>query len=215
MSFFITFEGIEGSGKSTQLRLLQDHLLRLGHQVVATREPGGCAISDCIRSLLLAPDSGAIIPRAELLLYSAARAQHVAEIIRPALRQGKIVLCDRFSDATIVYQGVGRGLDGNQLAAINRFASDGLSPDMTLLLDYPIEAGLLRARTRNQEGGLEAESRFEQESMAFHRRIRKGYLDLFAEEDRFHVIDARGNRESVAERIAIAVDQFLARRRSA
>jgi len=215
MSFFITFEGIEGSGKSTQLRLLQDHLLRRGHQVVATREPGGCAISDSIRRLLLAPGNSAIVPRAELLLYSAARAQHVAEIIRPALRQGKIVLCDRFSDATMVYQGVGRGLDVNQLAAISRFASDGLTPDMTLLLDYPIEAGLHRARTRNQARGLEAESRFEQESMDFHRRIRQGYLDLSAEGDRFQVIDARGNRESVAERIAIAVDHFLARRRSA
>jgi dTMP kinase len=215
MSFFITLEGIEGSGKTTQLLRLQEHLRTLGHKVAVTREPGGCRISDAIRSLLLDPGNDAIAPHTELLLYSAARAQHVAEFIIPALEQGKIVLCDRFADATTVYQGAGRGLDMTQLEAINRFASRGLVPDMTLLLDYPVEDGLHRARARNHNGNLESEGRFELESLGFHQRIRQGYLDLAAREERFRVIDALGDEDAVAERIINAVDQFLASRRSA
>ena len=129
MSFFITLEGIEGSGKTTQMLRLQEHLRSLGRPVAVTREPGGCRIADVIRTLLLDPGNDSIAPHTELLLYSAARAQHVAEFIRPALKQGKIVLCDRFADATTVYQGAGRGLDMAQLEAINRFASQGLVPE--------------------------------------------------------------------------------------
>lgn len=215
MSFFITFEGIEGSGKSTQLRYLEDHLRARGYKVAVTREPGGCKISDAIRSLLLDPGNDSIAPQTELLLYSAARAQHLADFILPTLQQGQMVLCDRFADATTVYQGAGRGLDMAQLEAINRFASRGLVPDMTLLLDYPVEEGLHRAKTRNLSADLESEGRFELESIDFHRRVRQGYLDLAAGEERFVVIDALGDEKSVAKRIITAVDLFLASRRSA
>jgi dTMP kinase len=215
MSFFITLEGIEGSGKTTQLLRLQEHLRSLGLPVSVTREPGGCRIADVIRTLLLDPGNDSIAPHTELLLYSAARAQHVAEFIRPALKQGKIVLCDRFADATTVYQGAGRGLDMAQIESINRFASQELVPDLTVLLDYPVEEGLHRARTRNHCGNLESEGRFELESIDFHRRIRQGYLDLAAREERFRVIDALGDEDSVSKRISTTVDLFLASRRSA
>lgn len=210
MSFFITFEGIEGSGKTTQLRYLQKHLQTLGYQTVTTREPGGCPISDTIRTLLLSPENSTMASHTELLLYSAARAQHVVEFIRPALAEGKIVLCDRFADATTVYQGAGRGLDMTQLETINRFATDGLTPDMTLILDYPVEEGLQRARARNRSDNLESEGRFELEALAFHQRIRQGYLNLAAQEDRIHIIDALDDVDTVAERISSAVDDFLA-----
>lgn len=214
MSFFITFEGIEGSGKTTQLRHLLDHLRNSGLQAVATREPGGCPISDTIRALLLDPLSDKMTSRTELLLYSASRAQHVAEFIRPALANGKIVLCDRFSDASTVYQGAGRGLDKEQLETINAFAANGLVPDLTLLLDYPAESGLQRARARNEAENLESESRFEQETLAFHRRIRQGYLDLAEREKRVHIIDALGSENTVAKRISTAIDGFLENWRS-
>lgn len=215
MSYFITFEGIEGSGKTTQLLHLMDHLEARGYRTVATREPGGCSISNTIRTLLLDPENNQMTARTELLLYSAARAQHVVEFIRPALAEGKIVLCDRFSDATTVYQGEGRGLDSKQLEAINRFAADGLAPDLTLLLDYPAEQGLMRARQRNRAVNLESEGRFELETLIFHQRIRQGYIDLAEHEQRFHIIDATGAEKVVAKRIAVAVDGFLASRSSA
>ena len=210
MSLFITFEGIEGSGKTTQLRYLQKHLQTLGYQTVTTREPGGCPISDTIRTLLLSPENSTMASHTELLLYSAARAQHVVEFIRPALAEGKIVLCDRFADATTVYQGAGRGLDMTQLETINRFATDGLTPDMTLILDHPVEEGLRRARARNRSDNLESEGRFELEALTFHQRIRQGYLNLAAQEDRIHIIDALDDVDTVAERISSAVDDFLA-----
>lgn len=215
MSFFITFEGIEGSGKTTQLLLLLKYLQALGYSTVATREPGGCPISNAIRTLLLDPENVKMASRTELLLYSAARAQHVVEFIQPSLAAGAIVLCDRFSDATTVYQGAGRGLNMQQLKAIDSFASDGLVPDLTLLLDYPAEAGLQRARARNHSGNLESEGRFELEALAFHQRIRQGYLDLAEREERVHIIDALGDEEMVAKRINSVVDSFLASRRSA
>jgi dTMP kinase len=214
MSFFITIEGNEGSGKSTQLRRLLEHLQAQGHATVATREPGGCRLSEAIRSLLLNPENENMAPQTELLLYSAARAQHVEEFIRPALRAGKVVLCDRFSDATTVYQGAGRGLDMVQLEAINSVATNGLTPDMTLFLDYPVEAGLLRAINRNQSDELEAEGRFEMESLTFHQRIHEGYLKLAASHKRFRIIDALGDADIVAKRITQVVDNFLASRKA-
>jgi dTMP kinase len=214
MSLFITFEGIEGSGKTTQLRRLQKHLKALGYQAVVTREPGGCPISDIIRTLLLNPANNNMAPSTELLLYCASRAQHVVEFILPALKEGKIVLCDRFSDATTVYQGAGRGLDMKQLEAINHFATEGLTPDLTLLLDFPAEAGLERARRRNHNDNLESEGRFELEALDFHQRIRQSYLDLANSEERFQIIDALGNENVVAKRVIAAVDRFLANRRS-
>lgn len=215
MPFFITFEGIEGSGKTTQMRHLHKHLQELGYQTVVTREPGGCSISDTIRALLLDPENVDMASRTELLLYSAARAQHVDECIRPALKAGKVVICDRFSDATTIYQGAGRGIDMKQLEEINNFATSGLTPDLTLLLDYPVEEGLQRARNRNDNESLEAEGRFELEALSFHRRIREGYLELASREERFHVIDALGDEFNVSRRIRSAVDRFLAIRSSA
>jgi dTMP kinase len=215
MSLFITFEGIEGSGKTTQLRRLQKHLKALGYQAVVTREPGGCPISDIIRTLLLNPANNNMAPSTELLLYCASRAQHVVEFILPALKEGKIVLCDRFSDATTVYQGAGRGIDMTQLEAISTFTTDGLVPDLTLLLDFPAEEGLKRAITRNSSDKTESEGRFEMEALSFHKRIRQGYLDLAAKEERFHVVDALGDEECVARRIIATVDTFIDSRRSA
>lgn len=211
MSLFITFEGIEGSGKSTQLLRLLEHLQSRNYPVVATREPGGCRISDSIRALLLDPENSSMAPQTELLLYAAARSQHIMEFIRPALNAGKIVLCDRFSDATTVYQGAGRGLDRAKLDAINDFATDGLTPALTLLLDYPVETGLQRARARNHSAEMESEGRFELEDFAFHQRIRQGYLELAKHDKRFHIINAFGDMDSVAERINVAVDCLLLR----
>ena len=210
MSLFITFEGVEGSGKSTQIRLLHQHLVDNGVPVLMTREPGGCPIADAIRAILLDPANQEMTARTELLLYAAARAQHVEQLIRPALAAGKTVLCDRFIDATTAYQGGGRGLDAALITRLNTVATDGLTPDLTLLLDFTAEEGVERARRRNQQGNQLDEGRFELETFAFHRRVRQGYLELAAREERFRVIDASGSAAQVAARIAAAVDLFLA-----
>jgi dTMP kinase len=207
MSLFITFEGIEGCGKTTQIRLLAERLRRSGLKVLATREPGGCPIADAIRSILLHPGSSALVPRAELLLYAAARAQHVDEVIRPALSGGSLVLCDRFIDASVAYQGGGRGLDPSLIASLNTLATDGILPNLTLLLDMPAEEGLLRARRRN--ASAPEEDRFERENLDFHRRVRSSYLQLARQHERFMVIDATGSVEAVAERIGAAVEAVL------
>ncbi|BCR05133.1 thymidylate kinase [Desulfuromonas versatilis] len=212
MSLFITFEGIEGCGKTTQISHLADYLRQLGHSVVTTREPGGCAIADAIRNILLNPDNKGLVPRAELLLYAAARAQHVDEVVRPALNSGAVVLCDRYSDATLAYQGYGRGLDNALICHLNELASGGLVPRLTLLLDMPAADGLGRANRRNTEQDNAQESRFEMESLLFHQRIRQGYLELAQrDQQRFRVIDARGGIEEVALRIRQAVDPLLSR----
>lgn len=204
MTRFITFEGTEGCGKSTQIRLLADHLSQQGHHVCTTREPGGCPISDEIRRILLDPASEGMDPVTELMLYAAARAQHVAEVIRPALQRGEIVLCDRFSDATLTYQGYGRGLNIEQIQSLNRMATDSLTPDLTLLLDITLETGLERAVSRNSLDN-NSEGRFELEELAFHQRVRDGYLTLASQEERFRVISAEGSIDDVAERIRHAV----------
>lgn len=207
MSLFITFEGIEGCGKTTQIRLLAERLRRSGLEVLVTREPGGCPIADAIRSILLHPGSSALVPRAELLLYAAARAQHVDEVIRPSLTRGTLVLCDRFIDATVAYQGGGRALDPSLIASLNSLATDGLLPDLTLLLDMPAEEGLQRARRRN--ASTPEEDRFEREDLDFHRRVRNEYLKLARQHDRFMVIDAAGPVDAVAERIGTVVEAVL------
>lgn len=207
MSLFITFEGIEGCGKTTQIRLLAERLRRSGLDVLVTREPGGCPIADAIRSILLHPGSSALVPRAELLLYAAARAQHVDEVIRPALALGKQVLCDRFIDATVAYQGGGRALDPSLIASLNSLATNGLVPDLTLLLDMPAEEGLQRARQRNTS--TPEEDRFEREDLDFHRRVRNKYLQLARQHERIMVIDATGEVDAVAERIGNAVESVL------
>ena|ERR1700756_4687854 len=197
---FITFEGIEGSGKTTQLRRLA---ARMANAVV-TKEPGGTPLADRIRAILL--DSGSHLdPLAELFLFAASRRQHVVEVIRPALQRGATVLCDRFTDSTLAYQGFGRLLDLDRLRALNAWATDSLAPDLTLLFDLPEAAGLSRARSRNAEAAHD-EGRFEAEELRFHQRVREGYLALaVAEPERFAVIDADGGIDEVYARVEAAL----------
>ncbi len=192
---FITLEGIEGSGKSTQLRNLAERI----PNALATKEPGGTPTADRIRAILL--DTGATIdPVAELFLFAASRRQHVMEVIRPALAAGQVVLCDRFTDATLAYQGFGRRLDLDRLRWLNDWATDSLRPGLTLIFDLPEEVGLQRARSRNSSAPVD-EGRFEQEDLRFHRRVREGYLTLAASEpDRYAVIDAAGTPDGVLAR---------------
>ena len=210
MALFITFEGIEGCGKTTQLRLLAADLERRGYEVIATREPGGCPIGDAVRRILLDPENNAMVPRAELLLYAAGRAQHVEEVIRPALAAGRIVLCDRYIDATAAYQGFGRGLPGEMIDGLNTLAVSGLVPDLTFLLDLPVEEGLGRAVERNAATALQ-EDRFERESLKFHQRVREGYLSIARRESRFRIIDAGGTTQQVAARIIPEAEGVLLR----
>lgn len=216
MACFITFEGIEGCGKTTQIRLLAESLQQSGKEVLLTREPGGCPIADKIRSILLDADNSAMTPKAELLLYAAARAQHSDEVIRPALAGGKIVLCDRFTDATSAYQGCGRGLDQGLISDLNAIATGGCVPDLTVLIDCPVELGLERAMARIEAGSAAdrnhlREERFERESLEFHQRVRDGYLRLAATHtDRFIVIDGSAPITTIAATICKAVSQRIA-----
>lgn len=211
MPCFITFEGIEGCGKTTQIRLLANTLQESGEKVLLTREPGGCPIADKIRAILLDAKNSAMTPKAELLLYAAARAQHIDEIIKPALNNGFIVLCDRFTDATVAYQGFGRGLDHGLINGLNETATAGCKPDLTILIDCPVETGLGRAIARIEAGTAAdsshlREERFERESLQFHQRVRNGYLSLAAlDTDRLIVIDGTEAVEVVAENVFRAV----------
>ena len=203
---FITFEGIEGCGKSTQINLLAARLQQSGQKTVLTREPGGCPIADQIRSILLDASNSAMVPMAELMLYAAARAQHLTEVIHPALADGSIVLCDRFSDATRAYQAFGRGIDRQTIETLNTLACGELSPHLTLLLDCPVEIGLGRAKQRIEASTGPREERFELESLAFHQRVRDGYLKLAAEKpERFVIIDATASPKQVSEVITTSV----------
>jgi dTMP kinase len=208
VSLFITFEGIEGSGKSTQLRALASHLRESGRDVVETREPGGTSAGGAIRSLLLAAEPAPLTPRAELFLYCADRTQHVSEVIRPALAAGRLVLCDRFSDSTIAYQGYGRGVDLGVLRALDTQARDGVWPHLTFLFDCPVAAGLARARGRGHGG-----DRFEAETLAFHERVRAGFQALAREEPaRFCVLDAAAPIERVHGEVVDETERRLAAR---
>jgi dTMP kinase len=199
MRRFVTFEGSEGCGKTTQVRLAAAWLAEQGVSVLATAEPGGTPLGARIRELLLNRGPIAIGAEAELLLFAAARAQHVRETILPALAAGKWVLCDRFCDATLAYQGFGRGLDTGVIRSLNGFSALSLLPEKTLLLDIAPEAGLVRARRRTEGIRPEAaEDRFEQEELSFHRRVREGYLALAAQEPgRFAVIDGAADVDTV------------------
>ncbi|MDP9169540.1 MAG: dTMP kinase [Acidobacteriota bacterium] len=198
---FITFEGMDGCGKTTQMRLLAAALREQGRHVVETVEPGGTEIGRQIRRILLDPANGEIHARTELLLYFASRAQNVEQVIRPALGSGHLVLCDRFTDSTLVYQGWGRGLDAAIVIELDRIACQGLKPDATFLIDIDLTTSLLRAKRRNQRTGPE-ESRIDEESATFHDRVRQGYLALAsAEPERFIVIDGRAQIGEVAARI--------------
>jgi dTMP kinase len=203
---FITFEGIDGSGKTTQMRLLSKWLRDQGRETVETVEPGGTEIGRQVRRILLDPASAGIHPRTELLLYFASRAQNVEQVIRPALDAGRIVLCDRFTDSTLVYQGCGRGLDTNVILELDRIACQGLTPDITLLIDIDIATSLARAKRRNERSGR-AEARIDEESDAFHERVRQGYRALAAREKaRFIVIDGCATAGDVAVRIREAIE---------
>jgi dTMP kinase len=215
---FLTLEGPEGAGKTTQSRLLVEYLRRAGHRVLHTREPGGTPIGEQIRTLLLDPRHGDMAARTEMLLFAASRAQLVAEVIAPALAQGALVLCERYVDASVAYQGVGRGLGVDIVRQVNAAATGGLSPDVTLLLDVDAAEGLRRARepaaasdVRNEWGGGD---RMEREAPAYHARVREGFLELARNEpQRILVIDARGPVEDVQRDIRRAVDEFLRGRR--
>jgi dTMP kinase len=208
MGLFVTFEGPEGSGKTTQIRLLSEWLRMCGYDVLTTREPGGTRIGDSIRSLLLDPGNGEMSPTTEILLFSAARAQHVSEVIQPHLARGGVVLCDRFADSTLAYQGYGRGLDPDQLRSITVFATGGLTPDLTVCLDLPIVEGL----RRKQSADLAEWNRMESEQLAFHERVRVGYLVLAAAEPtRWVVLDATqpvaGIQEQIRAHVAVRLDK--------
>ncbi len=176
MGLFVTFEGPEGSGKTTQVRLLAEWLRAQGHDVLLTREPGGTAIGDKVRGILLDPGNTEMRPEAEFLLFSAARAQIVGQIIRPHLAREGVVLCDRFADSSLAYQGYGRGLDLTALAAITAFATGGLTPALTICLDLPVIEGL----RRKQSGDQGEWNRMEREQLAFHERVRASFLSLAA-----------------------------------
>jgi len=186
---FITIEGVEGSGKSTQIKLLKTALKKRGFPVFITREPGGTKISDQIRKILLSKKNRQMVPLCELLLYEASRAQHVAERIRPALKRGKIVISDRFYDATSAYQGVVRGISRKWVEKLNLFATSGLKPDLTLILDCPVQKGFYRLRLRKK-----SLDRLEQEKRSFHERVRTAYL-LLASSDPRRIKVINGNRE--------------------
>ncbi|MBI9078398.1 MAG: dTMP kinase [Pseudodesulfovibrio sp.] len=205
---FVTFEGIEGTGKTTQIQKVKKYFESRGKEVFLTLEPGGSRVGQELRKMLLHVDNKDLTPITELFLYLADRAQHIAQVIRPELEAGKVVLCDRFADSTIVYQGYGRGLDTKILQQFNEVAVDGLWPDLTVILDIDPELGLKRATLRNiEDGKAEEEGRFEAEHISFHKRIREGYLTWAAlNRDRIKVADASSTPDEVFKRIKDIID---------
>jgi len=204
--WFITFEGGEGAGKSTMIERTQRWLTNHGHVVVQTREPGGTPLAEQIRGMVLSQDNSTLCATAELLLVFAARAQHLHELIRPALARGSTVLCDRFTDATWAYQGGGRGMPEELISSLERVVHGDLQPDLTLLLDLPVDVGLERVSGRGKI------DRIEKESVAFFNRVRQTYLNRAAlAPQRFAVIDAAVNEESVWRQIEEILQQRLSR----
>ncbi len=207
LGWFVTFEGVEGSGKTTQIRRLADRIRGGDREVVVTREPGGTELGSRLRSVLLREGEAPISPLAELFLYVADRAQHLAQIVEPALRRGAIVLCDRYLDATVAYQGYGRALGRDAVLDLHRLPPLTRRPDRTILLDLDAAEGLARARHRNRSSDLESrEGRFEAETLRFHRAVRDGYLALAAADaGRVRVVPAAGSEEEVEARVIAAV----------
>ena len=191
---FITLEGPEGSGKSTQIKRLEKRLEALGYPVITTREPGGTPIGDQIRQVLVRMENKELHPRTEILLFLAARAQLVEQVIKPALQDGKIILCDRYGDSTLAYQGYGHGLDLEQLRKMLDFATDHLKPDLTILLDLDVKTGLMRKKAEDEWNRLDAYEAL------FHERVREGYLQLAREEpERWRIVDASQTIDAVQE----------------
>lgn len=200
---FITFEGVEGSGKSTQIDLLATCLKNRGYNILVTREPGGTEIGNRIRDILLNPDFSGMNSYAELFLYVASRAQLVSEVIKPALAAGKIVLCDRFTDSSLAYQGFGRGLPLGEIKRLNEWTTQGIGPQVTIVLVIPPEKGLDRATRKSAD-------RIEQETIDFHRRVGEGYKELAREyPDRIRLIDATTNPENIHRTIMETVEKAL------
>lgn len=200
---FITFEGIEGCGKSTQARMLKEYLKKKGKQVFLTREPGGPKIAEEIREMLLSVDNKEMLPQTEVLLYMASRSQHTGEWIIPELDKGKIVISDRYYDSTFAYQGAARKIDGKLIDTIRRYATFGLVPDFTFLVDLPEEIGLSRILAKDAD-------RLEQESMEFHKRVRLGFLDLAAKEpDRFIILDGKKGIKEIHNDVIRVIDKEL------
>lgn len=201
---FISFEGIEGTGKTTQARLLAEYLSRSGLVTMLTEEPGGTPIGKRIREILLNVEHKEMHPLTELLLYNASRCQHANEVILPALNEGKVVITDRFSDSTAAYQGYGRGIDINLLDTLDKVATGGLKPDLTFLLDIDVETGLRRNRGANKVDRLELET------IDFHNRVRKGYLELSSKDPgRIKIIESSGTIEEIHAKIIDAVTGVL------
>ena len=202
---FISLEGIEGCGKSTQARMLSDYVSELGYCVVLTREPGGTPIAEKIREMLLDPRNQNMTSRTELLLYLASRSQHVEQIIMPALQDRKIVICERFNDATRAYQGYARGLDMNLIEDLLRISTGNLEPDLTIILDLEVKEGLIRA-----EKFKNYRDRLESESLDFHDKVRKGYLTIAQNNpERVRVVDAKGTIEDVYFRLKQYINHDL------
>lgn len=207
----ITLEGIEGSGKTTQINFIAGYLRELGHDCVITKEPGGTKIGEKIRSILLDPENKGIHPMTELMLYAADRVQHIKEFINPMLDAKKIVICDRFHDSTTVYQGFTRGLDVSLICQLNTLILEGVSPDITFVLDLPAELGLERAWKQINNGARsDKETRFENEKLSFHKKVRNGYLEIAQREpQRFVIIDASVEAPIVRKSILEKLKEFL------
>lgn len=209
---FLTFEGPDGSGKSTQARLLAERLRQEGHEVLETAEPGGTPIGQQIRRILLDPANHDLRAIPELLLMFAARAQNVEQWILPAIEQSKIVVCDRFTDSSIAYQGAGRGLGWKTVLDLDRIACHGLVPDLTLCIDIDTETGLARAHSRNLSETGKKESRLDEQSRDFHEKARAAYHELaLREPQRFRLIDGHGTPEAIAAKVSEEVAAFLHR----
>lgn len=214
MGLFVTFEGIEGCGKTTQIGLLNDFLALREMPAHLTREPGGTIIGDEIRRILLDSKNHNMVPLCELLLYAASRAQHVASVIQPILDKGHIVLCDRFTDATVAYQGYGRGFPLDQIDVMNQLATKGLQPDLTFLLDCDPKVGVDRALQRNlSRTKSQKEDRFDNEVIEFHQKVRQGYLDLAKDDPRrFFILDATANIEIIHQQVTEKMMDILAQK---
>ncbi|NCO67809.1 MAG: dTMP kinase [Nitrospirae bacterium CG_4_10_14_0_8_um_filter_41_23] len=201
---FISFEGIEGAGKTIQSKLLCEYLLKKGYKVILTEEPGGTRIGLKIRELLLSVENKGMTPVTELLLYNASRAQHIKEVILPALKRGFVVITDRFVDSTVAYQGYGRGIDLSLIYSIEKVVTGGVKPDITILFDIDAEIGLKRNR------GIKKSDRLELEDVGFHKRVRSGYLEIVSKEpERIKLIDASEGIEEIHSKIVSIVMDFI------